>query len=90
MVEARAQYKTIRRLRLWCRWFNSTLPHNKNEREAIKIKLEDAIRANPYKKEKGSIGAYIRYLRYTVDGWYTRKSKDIREQLDWDEITKER
>lgn len=53
------------------------------------MKLEEAIRTNPYEKEKGSIGAYIRYLRYT-DGWYNRKSEDIRKQIDWDKITKVR
>ena len=44
--------------------------------------LEEAIKRNPYKKEKGSIGAYIRYLRYNVDGWYNRKSEDIRKELN--------
>lgn len=44
--------------------------------------LEEAIKRNPYKNEKGSIGAYIRYLRYNVDGWYNRKSEDIRKELN--------
>lgn len=33
------------------------------------MKLEDALKQNPYDKTRGSKGAYIRYLRYTVDGW---------------------
>lgn len=53
------------------------------------MKLEDAIKRNPYDASKGSAGAYIRYLRYTVDGWYNRKSEDIRKELG-NRITKER
>lgn len=26
----------------------------------------------------------------TVDGWYSKKSEEIRKQIDWDKITKER
>ena len=51
-------------------------------RQNEKMTLEEAIKRNPYKKEKGSIGAYIRYLRYNVDGWYSRKSEDIRKEID--------
>lgn len=54
------------------------------------MKLEDALKQNPYDKTRGSKGAYIRYLRYTVDGWYGKKSEEIRKQIDWDKITKER
>ncbi len=54
------------------------------------MKLEDALKQNPYDKTRGSKGAYIRYLRYTVDGWYSKKSEEIRKQIDWDKITKER
>lgn len=43
--------------------------------------LEQAMERNPYDPNRGGIGAYIRYLRYNVDGWYTRKSEDIREEL---------
>lgn len=53
------------------------------------MKLEDALKQNPYDKTRGSKGAYIRYLRYTVDGWYSKKSEEIRKQIDWDKITKE-
>ena len=52
------------------------------------MKLEDALKQNPYDKTRGSKGAYIRYLRYTVDGWYSKKSEEIRKQIDWDKITK--
>ena len=41
------------------------------------MKLEDALKQNPYDKTRGSKGAYIRYLRYTVDGWYSKKSEEI-------------
>lgn len=44
------------------------------------MKLEDALKQNPYDKTRGSKGAYIRYLRYTVDGWYSKKSEEIRKQ----------
>lgn len=54
------------------------------------MKLEDALKQNPYDKTRGSKGAYIRYLRYTVDAWYSKKSEEIRKQIDWDKITKER
>ncbi len=44
--------------------------------------LERALKENPYDRERGKIGAYIRYLRYNVDGWYSRKSADIRKELE--------
>lgn len=44
--------------------------------------LEQALKENPYNKERGTKGAYIRYLRYNVDGWYNRKSEDIRKELE--------
>ena len=43
------------------------------------MKFIDAIKRNPYDPKKGTIGAYIRYLRYNVKGWYGRKSEDIRK-----------
>lgn len=43
------------------------------------MKLEDALKQNPYDKTRGSKGAYIRYLRYTVDGWYSKKSEEYRK-----------
>lgn len=53
------------------------------------MKLEDALKQNPYDKTRGSKGAYIRYLRYTVDGWYSKKSEEIRKQIDWDKNNKD-
>lgn len=41
--------------------------------------LEEAMKQNPYDPEKGSVGAYLRYLRYNVDGWHGVKSEDLRE-----------
>ena len=47
-------------------------PFRGKSREFLKhVKLEDALKQNPYDKTRGSKGAYIRYLRYTVDGWYS-------------------
>lgn len=43
--------------------------------------LEQAMNRNPYDPKRGSISAYIRYLRYNVDDWYNRKSEDIRKEL---------
>ena len=44
------------------------------------MKLEDALKQNPYDKTRGSKGAYIRYLRYTVDGWYSKKSEEMQRR----------
>lgn len=44
------------------------------------MKLEDALKQNPYDKTRGSKGAYIRYLRYTVDGWYSKKAAECRSE----------
>lgn len=48
--------------------------------------LERALKENPYDRERGKAGAYIRYLRYNVDGWYNRKSEDIRKELGEREV----
>lgn len=47
------------------------------------MKLEDALKQNPYDKTRGSKGAYIRYLRYTVDGWYSKKSEETGVSREW-------
>lgn len=44
--------------------------------------LDRALKENQYNQERGKAGAYIRYLRYNVDGWYNRKSEDIRKELE--------
>lgn len=43
--------------------------------------LKQALNNNPYDDSKGSIGAYIRYLRYNVDGFYEKKSLEVRKIL---------
>lgn len=48
--------------------------------------LERALKENPYDRERGKVGAYIRHLRYNVDGWYNRKSEDIRKELGEREV----
>lgn len=42
------------------------------------MNLDDALKNNPYDPKRGNISAYIRYLRYNVDGWYYKQSKDVR------------
>lgn len=55
----------------------------KKHRRCFKgMTLKEAVKRNQYRKEKGSTGAYIRYLRYNVDGWYNRKSEEIRKELN--------
>lgn len=48
------------------------------------MKIDEALKQNPYNPERGSIGAYIRYLRYNVDGYYSKKSEEIRKELEID------
>lgn len=48
--------------------------------------LDRALKENPYNPKRGKVGAYIRYLRYNVDGWYNRKSADIRKELEEREV----
>jgi hypothetical protein len=56
-----------------------------------KMKIDEALKQNPYNQERGSIGAYIRYLRYNVDGYYSKKSEEIRKELEIDKkLTAER
>lgn len=42
--------------------------------------LEIAIKNNPYNETIGSLTAYIRYLRYNVDGFYSLDSKEVRKK----------
>lgn len=46
------------------------------------MKIDEALKQNPYNQERGNIGAYIRYLRYNVDGYYNKKSEEIRKELE--------
>lgn len=43
--------------------------------------LNEAIKRNPYDATKGKIGAYIRYLRYNVDGYYHKTSDEVKQIL---------
>lgn len=43
--------------------------------------LKEAIEQNPYDEKKGKLGAYIRYLRYNVDGFYEKESCEVRKIL---------
>ena len=45
--------------------------------------LEEAIKKNPYDPAKGNEAAYVRYLRYNVDGFYDLDSKIVRRM--WEE-----
>lgn len=41
--------------------------------------LKQALERNPYNPSKGNESAYIRYLRYTVDGYYEKDSAEVRK-----------
>ena len=43
--------------------------------------LEQAIERNPFNKKQGSKSAYVRYLRYNVDGFYEKTSAEVYEIL---------
>ena len=45
------------------------------------MKLEKAIENNPYDEKRDNISAYIRYLRYNVEGFYNLSSKEVRQIL---------
>ena len=52
---------------------------NRNPRQPEKdrvMNLEQALKQNPF-REGGSEYAYCRYLRYTVDGFYEKDSKEV-------------
>lgn len=48
--------------------------------------LEEAIKKNPYDPAKGNEAAYVRYLRYNVDGFYDLDSRIVRRI--WEESRK--
>jgi hypothetical protein len=52
-----------------------------NYQESDWMTLQQAIKSNPYNPERGNLSAYIRYLRYTVDGYYNKTSKEVRDIL---------
>lgn len=41
--------------------------------------LEQALKINPFNKKQGSEKAYVRYLRYSVDGFYEKTSAEVYE-----------
>lgn len=43
------------------------------------MEISKAISNNPYNPHRGSLSAYIRYLRYNVDGFYHKKSSEVRK-----------
>ncbi len=45
--------------------------------------IEEAIKKNPYDPAKGNEAAYVRYLRYNVDGFYDLDSRIVRRM--WEE-----
>lgn len=42
--------------------------------------LKQAIKENPYNPNKGSLSAYCRYLRYNVDGFYTKTNDEVKKK----------
>ena len=43
--------------------------------------LDRALKQNPFDPDRGNLSAYIRYLRYNVDGWYNKTSQEVRQIL---------
>lgn len=41
--------------------------------------LEQAIKRNPFNETIGNLSAYMRYLRYNVDGFYQLESQEVRK-----------
>lgn len=50
------------------------------------MKLDRALKENPYDENIGNESAYTRYLRYNVDGFYNKKSSEVRKI--WKEFEK--
>ena len=40
--------------------------------------LIEAVTRNPYDLKKGNESAYCRYLRYNVDGYYTKSIAEVK------------
>lgn len=43
--------------------------------------LDRALKQNPFNNDCGNLPAYIRYLRYNVDGWYNKTSQEVSQIL---------
>ena len=40
--------------------------------------LEKALKENPYDSKRGNEAAYCRYLRYRVEGFYTKTNSEVK------------
>ena len=40
--------------------------------------LETALKSNPYDPDKNTESAYVRYLRYTVDGFFNKSNEEVK------------
>lgn len=43
------------------------------------MNLDEALNINPYDPTKGNESAYVRYLRYNVDGFYDLDSQVVKD-----------
>ena len=41
--------------------------------------LSEALKENPYNPERGNEAAYCRYLRYRVEGFYTKTNREVKD-----------
>lgn len=41
--------------------------------------LKKALKENPYDPKRGSETAYCRYLRYRVEGFYTKTNREVKD-----------
>ena len=46
------------------------------------MNMDEAISKNPYYKERGKVSAYIRYIRYNVEGYFEKRSEEVRKELE--------
>ena len=46
------------------------------------MNMDEAISKNPYDKERGKVSAYIRYIRYNVEGYFEKRSEEVRKELE--------
>ena len=41
--------------------------------------LETALKTNAYDPDQNTESAYVRYLRYTVDGFYNKSNEEVKK-----------
>ena len=46
-------------------------------RKDMKMSLEQALERNPFDEKIGNEKAYVRYLRYNVEGFYHKTSQEV-------------